>query len=129
GPTTADADFRLRRDMKEDYAAMTPELAERLPELEQQAEEFERKAQAIRQIIAAVQALNGDAESILMHRSFESHRTSFAVAPLAADGPRGPKAVLRVVQEHPEREWKVVELKREMLRRGWAPSPKAVEAS
>jgi hypothetical protein len=25
--------------------------------------------------------------------------------------------------------WKVIDLKREMLRRGWAPSPKAVEAS
>ena len=31
--------------------------------------------------------------------------------------------------EEPDREWKVVDLKREMLRRGWAPTPKAVEAS
>jgi hypothetical protein len=28
-----------------------------------------------------------------------------------------------------DREWKVVDLKREMLRRGWAPTPKAVEGS
>jgi hypothetical protein len=115
--------------LKEDRVTMTPDLAERLPELEQQAEEYERKAQALRQIVAAVHALNGDADAILMHRSYESHRTSFAVAPLAPDRPRGPKAVLRVMEEHPERDWKVVELKREILRRGWAPSPKAVEAS
>jgi hypothetical protein len=31
--------------------------------------------------------------------------------------------------EEPKREWKVIDLKREMLRRGWAPTPKAVEAS
>ena len=33
------------------------------------------------------------------------------------------------MREDPERSWKVVDLKREMLRRGWAPTPKAVEAS
>lgn len=33
------------------------------------------------------------------------------------------------MRERPEHEWKVVDIKREMLRRGWAPTPKAVEAS
>lgn len=100
-----------------------------LPELERQAEEFERKAHAIRQLIGAVRALNGEAGEILFHKTFESHRTIFEIAPLAKGGPRGPEAVLRVMREKRDNVWKVVELKREMLRRGWAPSPKAVEAS
>jgi hypothetical protein len=33
------------------------------------------------------------------------------------------------MREDPARQWKVVDLKRELLRRGWAPTPKAVEAS
>lgn len=107
---------------------MTPVLAEQLPELERQADELERRAAAIRQIIAGVRALNGDADAILT-RSFESHRTSFEIAPYDPYGPRGPEGVLRVMSEDPERAWKVVDLKREMLRRGWAPTPKAVEAS
>jgi hypothetical protein len=31
------------------------------------------------------------------------------------------------MREQPDRVWKVVEIKREMLKRGWAPTPKAVE--
>jgi hypothetical protein len=100
-----------------------------LPDLERQAEEFERKAQAIRQLIDAVRTLNGEATEILFHKTFESHRAIFEIAPLAKGGPRGPQAVLRVMREKPDDVWKVVELKREMLRRGWAPTPKAVEAS
>lgn len=53
----------------------------------------------------------------------------FKIAPLDENGPRGPKAVLRVLRQQPDRVWKVVEIKQEMLRRGWAPTPKAVEAS
>jgi hypothetical protein len=108
---------------------MTTELDVKIPELERQAEELERKAHAIRQIIAGVRALNGDADAILTRRSFEAHRTSFEIAPPAKGAPRGPQAVLQVMRTAPHREWKVVELKREMLRRGWAPTPKAVEAS
>jgi hypothetical protein len=105
------------------------ELRDRLPDLERQADELERKAQALRQIIAGVRALNGDGDAAITFRSFEAHRTSFEIAPPSPHGPRGPQAVLRVMAEDPHRAWKVVELKREMLRRGWAPSPKAVEAS
>jgi hypothetical protein len=105
-----------------------------LPTLEQAADEFEAKAanlmakaQAVRQIIAGVKALNGSAESVL--RRFDAHKTTFAIAPPDEQGPRGPRAVMQIVRQEPGRRWKVVELKREMLRRGWAPSPKAVEAS
>lgn len=108
---------------------MTSELLAKLPELEREADEYERKATALRHIIAGLRALNGDADAILIRKSFESHRTSFEIAPPDQDGPRGPSAVLQVMGEQRSREWKVVELKREMLRRGWAPSPKAVEAS
>ena len=106
---------------------MTTDLLARLPQMEREAEECERKAQALRQIIAGVRALNGEAAALL--RRFESHGIAFETRPLDSDGPRGPQAVLRVMAESPKREWKVVEVKREMLRRGWAPTPKAVEAS
>jgi hypothetical protein len=33
------------------------------------------------------------------------------------------------MKESPHRTWKVVELKRELLERGWARTPKAVEAN
>lgn len=108
---------------------MTPVLATELPELERQADELERKAAALRQIVSAIRALNGDADAMLTRGSFESHRTSFEIAPYDPSGPRGPEAVVRVMGEDPARAWKVVDIKREMLRRGWAPTPKAVEAS
>lgn len=96
---------------------------------EQLAAEYDTKAEAIRQIIAGVRALNGDAESVLMRRSFAAHSTAFETRPLDPNGPRGREAVLRVMRERPKHVWKVVEVKREMLKRGWAPTPKAVEAS
>jgi hypothetical protein len=96
---------------------------------ERKAEEFARKAQAIRLIIDGVQALNGDAHAILTRRSFVAHGAAFDMRPLDPNGPRGRKAVLAVMREHPDRVWKVVEVKREMLKRGWAPTPKAVEAT
>ena len=106
-----------------------------LESLERQAVEFEdqaaklvHKANAIRQIIGRFEALNGSASEVLM-RSFGAHKAPFEIRPLASDGPRGPKAALAVMREQPERVWKVVDVKREMLRRGWAPTPKAVEAS
>ena len=105
------------------------ELDLSLPELERQAEEFELKAHAIRQIIAGYRTLNGDAAAILTRRSFEAHRTAFEIAPPAQNGLRGPRAVLHVMAEAPHRDWKVIELKRVMLRQGLAPTPKAVEAS
>lgn len=108
---------------------MTSELAAQLPELERQADEFERKAEAIRQIIAGVRALNGDADAILIRRRFAAHTTSFEVGAPVEGGPRGTEAILRVVSEAADRDWKVVDIKREVLRRGWAPTPKAVEAS
>jgi hypothetical protein len=95
---------------------------------EAQAARLTQKAHALRQIIASVVTLNGDAGAVLTRR-FEAHKAPFEMRPLDETGPRGPKAIMRIVSEHPERTWKVVDLKREMLRRGWAPSPKAVEAS
>jgi hypothetical protein len=107
---------------------MTGGLAERLPELEREAEEYERKARALRQIISGVRALNGEAAEILRLEAFESHRTLFEIGTMNG-GPRGADAVLTVMGEDAERTWKVVDVKREVLRRGWAPTPKAVEAS
>jgi hypothetical protein len=104
--------------------------------LKAQAEEFDRKAgefagkaEAIRQIIGGVLALNGDAQSVLTRRSFISHGSAFETRPRDPSGPRGREAVLRVMGEQPTKRGKVVEVKRQMLRRGWAPSPKAVEAT
>lgn len=107
---------------------MSAQLVSQIPELERQADELERQARAIRQIVSGVLELAGDAAPA-RQRSFESHRTIFEVAPLDRTGPRGPEAVLTVMHEEPERDWKVIEVKREVLRRGWAPTPKAVEAS
>jgi hypothetical protein len=96
---------------------------------ERKSEELAQKAQAIRLIVDGVQALNGDAKTILTRRSFVAHGTAFETRPLDPKGPRGRKAVMIVMSEHPDRVWKVVDVKREMLRRGWAPTPKAVEAT
>lgn len=105
-----------------------PALERQAAEYEAQAAKYATKAEAVRQIIAGVLTLNGDAEMVLTRR-FEAHKTTFEMRPHDAHGPRGPKAVLVVMRKEPHRIWKVVELKREMLRLGWAPSPKAVEAS
>jgi hypothetical protein len=105
-------------------------LEEKAAEYESKAAEYEKKAAALRQIIGGVRALNGDAESVLTRRSFAAHGTSFETRALDPNGPRGREAVLRVMREQPPGHvWKVVEVKREMLKRGWAPTPKAVEAS
>lgn len=105
-----------------------PDLERQAEEYEANAEKFQAKAAAIRQIIAGINALNGDARHILTRR-FEAHKTLFEMRSPDDGGPRGPKAVLKVMRSDPHRVWKVVEVKREMLRRGWAPTPKAVEAS
>jgi hypothetical protein len=103
-------------------------LEESARDYEAQAATLTQKAQALRQIIAGVIALNGDASSVLTRR-FEAHRTAFEMRPPDTRGPRGPQAVMLIFHEQPDRVWKVVDVKREMLRRGWAPTPKAVEAS
>jgi hypothetical protein len=109
---------------------MPNDLVSKLPQYEREAEEYERKAHALRQIIAGIRSLNGDAEAILTGVSFASHRTRFDVALPTGKGPRGPRAVLEIMREaDAAQDWKVIDLKREMLRRGWAPTPKAVEAS
>lgn len=104
-------------------------LEAKAAEYEQQATEYAAKADAIRLIIAGVRGLNGDAQSVLTRRSFAAHSTAFETRRPDPNGPRGREAVLRVMNERPDHTWKVVEVKREMLKRGWAPSPKAVEAS
>jgi hypothetical protein len=108
---------------------VTAYLTARLPEMEREADELERKAQALRQIIAGIKALNGHAASVSEPRFVEQNGTVFVAQALDEDGPRGRDAVLRVMRQYPQRTWKVVDLKRELLRRGWAPTPKAVEAT
>lgn len=109
--------------------SVAPDLTAQLPEMERVAAEYEAKAHALRQIIAGIQALNGGAEGIRDPRFVEQNGTIFVAQPPDPDGPRGREAVFRVMRERPLHTWKVIELKREILRRGWAPSPKAVEAN
>src|SRR6185437_4022253 len=99
-------------DMHTTEAPALPESLADIRGLERQAEDFEaqadrllQKAQALRQIVGGVQALNGDAEAILTHRAFEAHRTPFVYHPPVKGAPRGPKAVMAVVAEQPERVW------------------------
>lgn len=108
--------------------AMT-DLVAQLPAWEREADEYERKAKALRQIIAGVKALNGHASEIDDARFVEQNGAMFVARPLVPHGPRGREAVRRVMSERPGHLWKVIELKREILSRGWAPSPKAVEAN
>jgi hypothetical protein len=108
---------------------MTTDLLSQLPDLERQAAEHETKAQALRQIIAGVRALNGHVADITTPVFHEQNGTVFVAQAPDPSGPRGQLAVLRVMSERPTHIWKVIELKRELLRRGWAPSPKAVEAT
>jgi hypothetical protein len=108
---------------------MTADLLSRLPDLEREADEHEARARALRQIIAGVRALNGQAAVLVDPRLIEQNGTVFVARPLQPNGPRGREAVLSVMYERPERIWKVIELKREILGRGWAPTPKAVEAA
>lgn len=110
------------------HAVDLDELERQAVEFEEQAALYARKAQAVRQIIGGFKTLNGAAGEVLV-RSFAAHKTAFETRPLDKAGPRGPKAVLAVMGEEADRAWKVVEVKREMLRRGWATTPKAVEAS
>jgi hypothetical protein len=94
-----------------------------------EADEYEARARALRQIVAGVRALNGHAGDITAPRFVEQNGTIFVASQLDADGPRGREAVRRVLAERPDHVWKVIEIKRELLGRGWAPTPKAVEAS
>jgi hypothetical protein len=108
---------------------MTSDLLARLPDLEREAEELEGRARALRQIVAGVRQLNGHAGEITDARFVEQNGTVFIASALDQDGPRGREAVARVMEEQPRKIWKVIELKREILRRGWAPTPKSVEAN
>jgi hypothetical protein len=98
-----------------------------LADLRRRAERLERAAAALRSVIAEAEQIAGDRRSEQV--AFEAHRVTFEVAPPDPEGPRGTTAVLSVMREDPTRLWKVVELKHELLRRGWAPTPKAVEAN
>jgi hypothetical protein len=70
------------------------DLITRLPDLEREAEEYESRARALRQIVAGVRALNGDAEGITDQRFVEQNGTVFVASPMDDDGPRGRDAVL-----------------------------------
>ena len=108
---------------------MTSDFVSRLPEMEREAEEHEARARALRQIIAGVRALNGHAQTITDPRFVEQNGVTFVAAPLDENGPRGRAAVLTVMSERPQHTWRVIDLKREILSRGWAPTPKSVEAN
>lgn len=108
---------------------VTPDLTASLPEMERAAVEHEAKAHALRQIIAGIRALNGHADGITDPRFVEQNGTIFVAQAHDPSGPRGRDAVMRVMRQRPDYTWRVVELKRELLGRGWAPSPKAVEAN
>jgi hypothetical protein len=108
---------------------VTPDLTSQLPEFERALAEHEARAQALRQIIDGIKALNGHAAGITQPRFLKQNGTVFIAQAPDPDGPRGREAVLRVMRERPDHLWKVIELKREILRRGWAPTPKAVEAN
>lgn len=108
---------------------MTSDLVARIPDFEREADELEARARALRQIVASVRELNGHAAELQDARVVEQNGTVFIASALDEDGPRGREAVARVMREQPHKIWKVIELKREILRRGWAPSPKSVEAN
>ena len=108
---------------------MTSDLVARIPEMEREADELEARARALRQIVAGVRELNGHAGEIKDARFVEQNGTVFIASALDESGPRGREAVAQVMREQPHKIWKVIELKREILRRGWAPTPKAVEAN
>ena len=105
------------------------DLAGRLPEMEREAADHEARARALRQIIAGIKALNGHANGITEPRFVEQNGTVFVAQAQDPHGPRGRDAVRRVMRERPGYTWRVIELKREILGRGWAPTPKAVEAN
>lgn len=124
---TSDATSILFGHGQEEVVTMN-ELLARIPDLEREADSYERKARALRQIVDGVRALNGDAETVLAPKFLEQNGTLFVARPRDERGPRGRQAVRRVMAEQPDRVWKVIDVKREVLRRGWSPSPKAVEA-
>jgi hypothetical protein len=97
--------------------------------MEREAAEFEAKARALRQIIAGVHALNGHVQDITEPKFIEQNGTIFIAQAPRPNSPRGREAVAKVMHERPDHIWKVIELKREILGRGWSPSPKAVEAN
>jgi hypothetical protein len=119
----------MRLVPRKEVAVMTTDLTSRVPQMEREAAEHEKKARALRQIIAGIRALNGQAEGISEPRFVEQNGVVFVAQALARNGPRGRDAVLRVMSERPGHTWKVIELKRDILGRGWSPSPKAVEAN
>ena len=114
---------------RREVCVVTSDLISRLPDLEREAEEYEARARALRQIVAGVRALNGDSAGITRPRFVEQNGAVFVANEMDENGPRGRRAVLAIMSERPDHIWKVIELKREMLRRGWSPTPKAVEAS
>lgn len=95
--------------------------------LRARARRLEAEAQKLRALADLIEEIAGDAQPRPV--TFEAHREPLLVAPRDPDGPRGRAAVLAVMREAPSRTWKVIELKRVLLRRGWAATPKAVEAT
>lgn len=105
----------------------SPELVGDPSVLRVRAHELEVEAQKLRALADLIDDLAGTGQAKPV--AFEAHRTPLLVAPRDPDGPRGRAAVLAVMHEAPSRTWKVIELKRELLARGWAATPKAVEAT
>ena len=108
---------------------MTTDLLARIPDLEREAQEYERKAHALRQIIEGVRALNGDASRLFPPPTpVVQSRTVVATRFPREDGPRGREAVRLIVSQRPG-VWKLVDIKREVQRRGWPSSSAAIDTA
>lgn len=95
---------------------MSADLLSRVPEWEREAEVFEQKARALRQMIEAVQVLNGDAARLLL---LDSERPAVGTNQHpTGKGPRGRQAVRAIVSERPGT-WLVKDIKRINRERGW----------
>lgn len=108
----------------------TTDLAARLPELQRQAEALERRAQALRQLIAGVEVLGDDLAAILGEKSANGNGGSHRLPEPAVqeDGPRGREAV-KIIAAERKGTLTAAQIKREVKRRGWPSSPKAIETA
>lgn len=99
-------------------------LAEHLPKFQAEAETLERRLHALRSIIAGIQVAEG--LEVTVAAPLIEPPPRYAVV---GNAPRGIYAILAVMEEHPDRIWKLSEIKRVLIGRRWTPSAKAVDAS
>jgi hypothetical protein len=102
---------------------METDLVTRIPEWEREAVKFEEKARALRQLIEAVQVLNGDAARLLSVRSLSgSNQYS------NESGPRGRDAVRQITAERPGL-WFIRDIKKINRERGWPSKDGSIETA